>query len=275
MTRTVSDNALLLEVLAGKDPFDPRQTNIIVEPYTQSLVTDISDIKIGVVKEGFGHSNSEPDVDSIVRQASKQLAELGAQVMEVSIPEHVTGLPIWSTIAMQETTALFQSNGLGYFSKGLYNESLGLALGKSRKVQGIDLPPTLKLSLLMGSYLLERYHGKLYSKAQNLRNSWTKAYDDHLEQVDVLLMPTTPIKAHKTTENTSIRTLLDNAWDMLNNTGPFDITGHPSISIPCGKSNGLPIGMMLTGRHFKESILYRVSHSFEQQINWEDTFTGI
>ena len=170
---------------------------------------------------------------------------------------------------MQEATALFQSNGLGYFSQGLYNEGLGLALGKSRKVQGDDLPPTLKLALLIGSYLIERYHGHLYAKAQNLRRGWNKAYDDHLSRVDLLLMPSTPMKAHRASLAPSRRTMLDNAWDMLNNTGPFDITGHPSISIPCAKSNGLPVGLMLTGRHFDESTLYHVAYSFEQQINWE------
>ena len=269
MTRTVSDNALLLEVLAGKDPLDPRQGEVITKPYTEALKTSLSGIKIGIVKEGFNLPNSESDVDAAVRIAAQQLADLGAQVTEISIPEHITGLPIWSAIAMQEATALFQSNGLGYFSQGLYNESLGLALGKSRKVQGEDLPPTLKLALLMGSFLIERYQGRLYSKAQNLRRGWTQSYDAHLEKVDVLLMPSTPIKAHTASSSPSRRTMLSNAWDMLTNTGPFDVTGHPSISIPCAKSDGLPIGLMLTGRHFDESTLYQVSYAFEQQIDWE------
>ena len=269
MTRTVADNALLLEVIAGKDPLDPRQGEVTGQSYTEALHTDISGIRVGLVTEGLGSQVSESDVDAAVRQAVQQLAQLGAQVTEISIPEHTEGLPIWSSIAMQEATALFQSNGLGYFSQGLYNESLGVTLGKFRHAQGEDLPPTLKLGLLMGSYLIKRYHGRLYSKAQNLRRGWRAAYDRHLSEVDVLAMPTTPMKAQSYIPDIDRRTLLGRSWNMLDNTGPFDITGHPSLSIPCARSNGLPVGLMLTGRHFDESTLYRVAYAFEQQVDWQ------
>ena len=269
MTRTVADNALLLEVIAGKDPLDPRQGEVTTQTYTEALRTDISGIRVGLVTEGLGHPVSESDVDAAVRRATQQLAELGARVTEISIPEHREGLPIWSSIAMQEATALFQSNGLGYFSQGLYNESLGVTLGKFRRVQAEDLPPTLKLALMMGSYLIEQYHGRLYSKAQNLRRGWRTAYDRHLQEVDVLVMPTTPMKAQSYIPDIDRRTLLGRSWKMVNNTGPFDITGHPSLSIPCARSHGLPVGLMLTGRHFEEATLYRVAYAFEQRVDWQ------
>ena len=115
------------------------------------------------------------------------------------------------------------------------------------------MPPTLKGTLLTGTYLNTVYHGMFYAKAQNLRRLWRAAYDRALESFDVLVMPTTPMKAHPLIQDADSRTLLDHAWGMLTNTAPFNATGHPALSVPCGKSDGLPVGLMLVGRAFDES----------------------
>lgn len=90
-----------------------------------------------------------------------------------------------------------------------------------------------------------------------------------LEQVDLLAMPTTPMKAHRYVPGIDQKGLVTHGWNMLSNTAPFDATGHPALSIPCAKSNGLPVGLMLVGMDFEESVLYRAANAFERQVNWE------
>ena len=115
----------------------------------------------------------------------------------------------------------------------------------------------------------ERYHGRVYAKAQNLRRVLRASYDQALDGVDVLAMPTTPMKAHRYVPDLDAEGLISRGWNMLDNTAPFDMTGHPAISIPCGKSKGLPVGLMLVARHFDEATLFRAAHAFERHSNWE------
>ena len=269
MARTVADAALTLEVIAGKDPLDPRQGEVPVQPYTETLGRGVNGMRIGVLAEGFGWGISEPDVDSGVNKALQVYSELGAQITEVSVPDHRdAGGIIWGIIA-EGATAYMRSNGMGHHWQGLYNPGLTETLGKSLRAQGNDLPPTVKLVLLVGSYMGDRYHGRMYAKAQNLRRVLRASYDRILEQVDVLAMPTTPMKAHKYEPDLGPQGIVSHGWDMLGNTAPFNMTGHPAISIPCGKSGGLPLGLMLVGRHFDDATLFQAAHAFEQQVNWE------
>jgi amidase len=269
MTSTVADAALLLEVIAGKDPLDPRQYEVPVQPYTQELGKDVRGLRVGVVREGFGTPVSQPGVDAKVHEAISALGELGAEVQEVSIPAHLeAGGITWALIA-EGMAALVYGNGVGHHSKGLYNESFANTLGKSLQAQAQDLPAQVKLVVLMGSYLNQAYHGRLYAKAQNQRRALQAAYDTVLEQCDVLVMPTTPMVAQRHEARQSVQQSLNFGWTMLANTAPFDMTGHPSLTVPCGKSDGLPVGLMLTGRHFEDGTLLRMGHAFEQQAAWE------
>jgi amidase len=268
MGRTVPDVALMLEVIAGKDPMDPRQTEIKVEPYTQAVGRDLRGVRLGIVREGFGQPGGEPDVDAAVTRAAQVLAGLGAQVHEVSIPAHrQADSVVWGLIA-EGASALMYANGVGYHFRGYYDAGFASALGRFRKTQGDDLPPTLKLVLLLGSFLNRQYHGRLYAKAQNMRAMLREAYDAVLQQVDALVMPTTPIKALRYDPNLRPQTVIERGWSMLGNTAVFDMTGHPSLSLPCAMSAGLPIGMMLTGRHFEEMTLLRIADAYERNCDW-------
>jgi amidase len=95
------------------------------------------------------------------------------------------------------------------------------------------------------------------------------SYDAVFHQVDVLAMPTTPMKAHRYEPDLDLQTLVTQGGNMTSNTAPLDITGHPSLSVPCAKSQGLPVGLMLTGRHGEDALLLTVAHAFEQQGAWE------
>ena len=269
MARTVADAAVALEVIAGKDPLDPRQGDVPVQPYTEVLGQGVGGMRIGVLTEGFGLASSEADVDESVRKALAMLGELGANLTEVSVPDHRDAGSIG--IALREgATELIRSNGMGYHWQGQYNPGLAESLGKARHAQADDFPATLKLTLMLGTYMKEHYHGRMYAKAQNLRRGLRASYDRALEQVDVLAMPTTPMKAHKHDSGLSpLQAMISHGLDISANTAPFDWSGHPAISIPCGKSDGLPVGLMLVGRRFDDARLLQAAHAFEQQINWE------
>ena len=190
-------------------------------------------------------------------------------MQEVSIPAHLeAGGITWALIA-EGMAALAYGNGVGHHWKGLYNESFVNTFGKSLQAQAQDLPIQVKLVVVLGSYLNTAYHGRLYAKAQNQRRALRAAYDSVLERCDVLVMPTTPMVAQRHEPAQSVQQNLNFGWTMLANTAPFDMTGHPSLSLPCGKSEGLPVGLMLTGRHFEDGTLLRVGHVFEQQMAWQ------
>ncbi len=270
MGRTVADVALTLEVIAGKDPLDPRQYEVPVQPYTEALGQSASGLRIGIVSEGFGWESSEPDVDAGVRRAMEVFSELGAETREMSVPAHreTAGAIGWGLVG-EGAAALLQANGAGYGWQGFYNVSLMEALGRARQSQANDFPPTVKMLLLVGTYMSERYHGRMYGRAQNLRRVLRASYDRAFEEVDLLAMPTTPMKAHKHVPNSDIVELISHGWSVPQNTMPFDMTGHPAISVPCGKSNGLPIGLMLIGKRFDDATVLRAAHAFEQHVNWE------
>jgi amidase len=270
ITSNVADNALFLEVLAGPDGLDPRQMNITTAPYTQTLNGGAKGLRIGVVREGFGHPNSEQDVDALVKKAAENFRKLGAVVQDVSIPMHLAGGAIWSAIAHEGATVqMMHGNGFGFNWKGLYVTSL-MRAHDAWRTRADSLSDTLKVTIMMGQYMLEKHRGNYYAKAQNLSRRLRAAYDDALASCDLLLMPTLPLKATRLPgPDAPLAEVLQRAFEMLGNTAPFDVTGHPAMSIPCGMSEGLPAGMMLIGKHCDEATIYRAAHAFEKSGDWK------
>src|SRR6202789_3763296 len=195
MTATVADNALMLEVLAGPDGLDPRQYAPKVGDYGAALKRGVKGLKIGVVSEGFGHANSEEDVDGKVRDAAKRFKSLGASVEEVSIPDHLLAPAVWTPIALEGLQAqMMLGNGMGFNWKGLYTVSLLDAHANWRQTAD-DLSDSLKISMMVGHFFLTHYRGRFYAKAQNLARKVRGSYDRAFETYDLLLMPTLPVKA--------------------------------------------------------------------------------
>jgi amidase len=263
---TVSDVALLLEAIAGPDGLDPRQREVQVTPYTPALSGNVQGLRIGVVEEGFGWPNSEKDVDDAVRDAAQRLASLGAQVSTISIPLHRDGMHIWNAIAIEGATMLMvRGNSMGTNWKGQYGVSLLDAYARGRLTRADDLSETVKLVVLLGQYLQDSYHGRYYAKAQNLARTLVQAYDEALKTVDLLLMPTLPLKATPLPgPSATLPERIMRALEMIANTCPFDVTGHPAMNVPCALSSGLPVGMMLVGRRWDEATVLRAAHAFEQ-----------
>jgi amidase len=270
MTANVTDNATMLEVLAGPDGLDPRQYNVKTAAYTEALGKDVKGLKIGIVKEGFGLANSMTEVDAKIRAGAEKLAGMGATVEEVSIPMHSIGPAIWTPIALEGLTDLMmEGNGFGTNWKGLYVTSL-LKAHAGWRMRADELSPTLKISMFVGKYFLKHYDGRFYAKAQNLVRSLKAAYDEALSKYDLLLMPTLPITATPIPEpGAPLAEIVQRAFEMLPNTAPFDCTGHPAMTVPCGLIDGLPAGMMLIGKDYDESTIYRAAYAFEQGVDWK------
>ncbi|RJX47674.1 amidase [Halonotius pteroides] len=266
MTRSVSDCARVLEVIAGKDPGDPRQGNVPTDNYTDALDGSAADITVGVVEEGFGHDQSEPGVDSTVRNALASFEAAGADVQEVSIPMHLDGLPIWNAIATEGTMATVEAEGVGYNANGHYDTQFMEAFARARRSRADDYLTTVKLTLITGQYLSDTYNSHYYAKAQNLSQELASRYDSALADVDVLAMPTTPQTAHEYRSDLSRMEVVDRALNMLPNTAPFDVTGHPALSVPAGTSNGLPVGLMFVGDQFDDATVLQAGHAFEQSV---------
>ena len=270
MARTVADLALLLEVLAGPDGLDPRQSaGLTGEAYSQALTGDVHGLRVGVVAEGFGWPElSEADVDASVRSAADALAQLGAEVTPVSIPWHRDGRHIWNAIAIEGATLLMVlGNSMGSNWKGHYTTSLLDAYARGRRARVNDFPETVKNVMLLGRYMQERYHGRYYAKAQNLARRLRAAYDEALRGHDLLLMPTLPMKATRIpAADASREESVSRALEMIPNTCPFDVTGHPAISVPCGMSEGLPVGLMLVGRLGEDATVLRAADAFQRQV---------
>jgi amidase len=270
ITADVRDNALMLEVLAGADGLDPRQSNLAqAGGYVEALSRGVAGMRIGVLKEGFGLANAEAVVDQAVLEASEVFRTLGATVEEVSLPLHALGPVIWLAIAAEGATQqMMKGNSHGFNWRGLY--LTGMMEHHARwRGQADSLPDTVKTTMILGEYLSRQYRGRYYGKAQNLARQLREAYDGLFERYDLLLMPTLPIRATPLpSPDAALPDYLGRAFEMLGNTCGFDVSGHPAMSIPCAIRDGLPIGLQLVGKHFGEADIFRAAHAFEQSTDW-------
>jgi amidase len=270
MTATVADNALLLEVIAGDDGYDPRIKAPTVHRYSQMLEGGVRDLSLGIVSEGFAQPGAEEAVNAKVKAAARRLGDLGAKVEEVSIPAHLLGPVIWTPIGVEGLTqTMMWGDGYGLSRPDLYGVSL-MNVHRNWRQRANELSETTKLFLMLGTYVLEQHGPRYYGKAVNIARRLTAAYDRLLAQYDLLLMPTTPMKATPLPgPGASREEIVQRALEMIANTAPFDVTHHPAMSIPCGMVDRLPVGLMLVGKHFDEAIIYRAAHAFEQSGDWK------
>src|ERR1700694_5238724 len=177
MTPNMRDNALLLVVLAGPDGLDPRQIAPKVAKYTQSLDEGVKGLRIGIVKEGFGHPSSERDVDAKVMAGGGLFKELGATVDDISVPMHLLGPAIWLPIAAEGATEfMMKGNGMGTNWRGLYNTTL-LDAHSAWRHRADELSDSLKITMLVGHYFTKHYRGHFYANAHNLHRKLRAAYD--------------------------------------------------------------------------------------------------
>jgi amidase len=278
MARTVADTARTLDAVVGPDPLDPRQVSsetrapdVDSGAYVDATEDpDVDELTVGVLDEGFDSEFADPQVDECARGAVDDLRDAGATRREVSVPFHEDALPIALTIQFQDIAAMWESEGVGRFVGGDADSHFAANFAKARRASGDEFAPTVKQIFLMGGYLGTALQSRYYTLAQNLRRDLRAAYDDALESVDLLAMPTTPMTAFERTTIESDPELVDRAQGKNGrgrNTMPFNMTGHPAVSVPCGTVDGLPVGLMLVGRPFEEETVLAGAAAVEQAVD--------
>ena len=274
--RTVEDAATTLAVIAGEDiqngiKMDPRQpAGVKAGDYAAALGKGVSGLKVGWLREGLGWEMSDAAVDDAFRDAMDALGALGAEVREVSVPQHRIALDLWTTLGVQGGIDLLVLEAVGTNYDGWYNTDLLPEFARLRRERGQLYPPTLKTAGIAGMLCRERFGGVHYAKAQNIALGLRRQYDQLLQEVDVIAMPTTPMLPYRREPDLSVRERVGRTLTMLANTANFDLTAHPALTLPCKlTAENLPVGLMLVGRHFDEETLFRAAHAFEQQTDWK------
>ncbi len=270
ITRTVADAALMLSVIAGRDGWDPRQpADLRPDDYVAALSREVSGLRVGVVAEGFAIPGlSDPGVDEAVRSAVNRLNEAGMTVGSVDIPWHRHAMHVWNVIATDGATVqMVNGNGYGHNWEGLYDPELIEYYGRQRRQVADQWSETVRVVALTGQYSIDQLQTRHYAMARNLAFEVRRAYDEALAQFDVLVMPTLPITASILAEPTDSREVsMARSLEMIANTAPFDVSGHPATSVPAGLVNGLPAGMMIVGKHFDDATCLAVAHAFETVV---------
>ncbi len=267
MSKTVEDCALLLEVLIREDqesgcvPKMPKG-----DAYLPKLKDGCENLKIGILKEGFNFDNSEPAVDKVVLEAADQFKKMGATVEPISIPNHRFATAIWTPIYLEGLVcSSMHGNGYGKNAEGYFSPSL-IDAHKDWRTLTDGFGPQTELIMLVGEYISQKYSSHFYAKSQNLRRLLRRDYEIKFKDYDLILMPTLPMVATEIPKHDAkAQEIVSKSLEMAVNTPAADLTGHPSISIPCGHHNGLPIGLMLTGRFFEESKLLAAAYAFENR----------
>lgn len=264
MTRSVTDNALLLEVIAGPDGEDPRQHGARTGPYRAALGAPLAGLRIGVLREGFGIPGGEPEVDDCVRAAAGRLGALGARVSEVSVPVHTIAGGVTFAALQGMIASMFLLDGAQLEHHVAVDEEY-VERQRAWRANTAALPPNIRLMLIVAEHLRRTHGFGCFARAMNRVPLIRSAYDEALRAVDVLLLPTTPMTAPPLPRpDAGVDELIGAAFAPVANTGVFNHTHHPALSLPCGTHAGLPVGMMLVGRHFEEATLYRAAYAFEQ-----------
>jgi aspartyl-tRNA(Asn)/glutamyl-tRNA(Gln) amidotransferase subunit A len=257
----VRDVAALFDVIAGHDPRDSTSVKRETD-YSSALKNDVKGMKIGIPREYFGEG-TDKNVERSVRDAINTLEDLGATTIDVRMPNTKYALAAYYIIAMSEASSnLARFDGMRY---GLRVEDSEWHTTFSQ-VRAAGFGDEVKRRILLGTYALSAgYHDRYYLKALKIRTLIKQDFEKAFSDVDVLIAPTMPYPAFKIGEKIDdpISLYLSDV-----DTVPINLAGVPSISVPCGFSNGLPIGMQIIGKHFDEAAILRAAFAFEENTDF-------
>jgi amidase len=266
LARTVRDLALALDAIAGPDGLDPRQGGISAVATLPGLDRGVDGLRVGLLREGFGIADaSEPEVDDAVRETAHALERLGATVTDVSVPMHEHGMAIWSAIAVQGCADLvIRGDAVATNATGHTSLRLTDFFARARREMADRFPPTLKVTLLSAEHIRRHAHHHYYAHARALARTLREAYDAVLSEYDVLVTPTTAMRAFlRPPPDASVEETVTLALGNLHNVVQFDVTGHPALSVPVPGNSGLPIGFQVVGRHLDDGTVLRVGAAVE------------
>lgn len=260
LAKDVTDVALLLNVISGKDDMDSTSVDKTENDYTKSLVNDIKGLKIGLPKEFFGEGVN-PEVKNAVLSKVEELKEKGATVEEFSMPTLDYALSIYYILSSAEASSnLSRFDGVKYGYRSDKSNDLNELYENSRS-EGFG--PEVKRRIMLGTYVLSAgYYDAYYNKALKARTLVVNEFNKAFSKYDVIIGPTVPTTAFKLGEKT------ENPLEMYLSdicTVPVNIAGVPAISVPVGRDNkGLPIGMQIIGKAFDENTILRVAYNAEK-----------
>ncbi len=263
IARTVEECATLFEVIAGHDPADCTSLNKPVPRYTKSFADEIAGLKIGVPIDFFGEG-VDPAVENATRDAIDVLVDLGAEALEISMPSLKYALSAYYVLAMSEASSnLARYCGIVYGHRVQKDHDWHRTFSKNRSS---GFGKEVKRRVLLGTYALSAgYYDKYYLKALKARALIQEDFQRAFQQHDVLITPTMPHVAFKLGEKIEDPLTL---YKVDINTVPINLANVPALSIPCGESGGLPIGMQIIGDKFKETLLFNVAWQFEHKTKF-------
>lgn len=271
MTRRVEDAALLLEIMAGHDSLESTSLSNPVPAYSKTLSQNPSPLRIGVVKEFFGEG-IDPDVAKVVWNAIHAWEKNGAKIKEVSLPKNAKlALSAYYVIASSEaSTNLAKYCGLRY-GKGMELEGKGYD-AYFAAVRSQFFGNETKRRILLGTFArMSGYRDAFYLRSQKVRTLLIQEYQSVFKEVDVLVHPTMPMIAPRFDDIRKLSPIQEYAADLC--TVPANLAGVPHISLPAGKHQSMPVGIMLTANHLEEEKLLQLAYHLEQTIQPKESFS--
>jgi aspartyl-tRNA(Asn)/glutamyl-tRNA(Gln) amidotransferase subunit A len=265
MARSAYDVALVLEAIAGHDPKDSTSRVELVQQYSEALkkTENLRGLRIGIPKEYFVEG-LDPEVDSSLRTAIKQIESLGAEVVEVSLPHTQYAIPVYYLILFAEASSnLAKYDGVRY---GLSERGVDSVLDLYLKTRESGFGAETKRRIMLGTFALSAgYYDAYYLKAQKVRTLIRQDFQRAFETCDALITPVAPTTAFRIGEK------ITNPLDMYLSdvhVVAVNLAGIPALSVPCGMSNGLPVGMQIMGPHLSEETLLRIGHMYQSVTDW-------
>lgn len=265
MAGSAYDVALVLEAIAGHDPKDSTSRVEPVQPYTEILkkTDDLRGLRIGIPGEYFAEG-LDPDIDTALRVAIRQIEALGAEAVEVSLPHTPYAIPVYYLILFAEASSnLAKYDGVRF---GLSERGVENILELYLKTREAGFGAETKRRIMLGTFALSAgYYDAYYLKAQKVRTLIRQDFEKAFETCDALITPVAPTTAFRIGEK------ITNPLDMYLSdvhVVAVNLAGIPALTVPCGISNGLPIGMQIMGPHLSEETLLRVGHLYQSETDW-------
>jgi aspartyl-tRNA(Asn)/glutamyl-tRNA(Gln) amidotransferase subunit A len=263
LARTVTDAAIVLRTIAGRDPMDSTSADLPVPDYASKLEKPVRGLRLGVAKEYFGEGLDD-EVRQAVELAIDKLKSLGCEVVPVSLPHTAYAIPAYYLIATAEASSnLARYDGVRYGYRASAVNTLSEMYRRSRDE---SFGAEVKRRIMLGTYALSAgYYDAYYLKAQKVRTLLTRDFEQAFQKVDAIVTPTSPTAAFRLGEKSDDPLAMYLA-DIYTVTA--DLAGIPGISVPCGltKNEKLPIGLQILGKHFDETTILRIAHAYEQSV---------
>ncbi len=266
ITKDVTDCAHILNIIAGRDEMDSTSLDVQVPDFTKALVQDVKGLKIGLPKEYFV-KGMDPEVEAAVKNGVKELEKLGAEVVEISLPNTDYAISTYYLLAPAEAaTNLARYDGVSYGERAEDAADLVEMMTKTRTQY---LGEEVKRRIMIGNYALSAgYYDAYYLKALKVRRLVKEDYDKAFKDVDVIICPAAPSVAYKIGEKIAnpLEMYLQDAC-----TVPLNLAGLPGISVPCGyNKDKMPIGMQIIGKALDEETILRVAYTYEQSQSYHE-----